>query len=126
MPRRRRRAALALVCLLAVTGCAPPPPNLTPRAEAAWRGTQVIRALDVLRDGAVDLHDQVPAVLDEATTRQVVQWHRAAVEVVHSYPAGAVPMVRVGLAELLKVLPEAARQLLEPYVRLALAILGGG
>ena len=121
-----KHAILLLAVLACVSGCAPPPPNLSPQARQAWQGTRVIRALDVARDIATDANAQQPPILDEATTRQIVLFHKTAITIVHDQSVGWQAMVLAGLDGLDKLLPSRQRDLVMPYIEIARAILRRG
>jgi len=117
------RAVLCVV-LLSGVGCGfHAPPNLSPAANAAWQGTRIIRALDVIRDIAIDGNAQQPPVFSTELTRSIVNWHTSAITLVHSAPAGWEQMTQVGLTELLKRLPAADQRQLGPYIALAQVLL---
>lgn len=104
-------------------GCAKAPPNLTPEASAAFRGLQVVKALDVLREVAIEANKQTPPLLSEDVTRKVVTYHQSAVKVIQASPGGWVPAVQTGLDELLKDLPQKEKALLTPYVTLLKTVI---
>lgn len=115
--------AVFLVALLSLApGCATSaPPNLSPQAQAAWRGTRIIHALDMVRDIAIDANAQSPPLLNEATTRQVVLVHQTLITIIHSQSAGWREMVLAGLAGLIEVLPTTDYLQLRPYIQIARA-----
>ena len=101
-----RRYAAALVLTVALSGCGgAPPPNLTPVGQAAVQATQVIKALDVLRDFAITANAQNPPLLLTTDTRKVVDFHTAAVKTVTAVPAGWKATVQAGLTQLQADLP---------------------
>jgi hypothetical protein len=103
--------------------CATVPPNLTPAATAAFKGTQVVKALDILRDTAVDANAQTPPLLSEAVTRKVVLYHQSTVKIIQASPAGWVPVAQTGLDELVKNLAPPDKTLLAPYVALIKSVI---
>jgi hypothetical protein len=111
---------LALVCGL--SGCANAPPNLTPEATAAFHATRVVKALDLVRDFAVDGEAQTPKVLSTAHARIVVDFHEAAVRTIHAVPTGWKPTVTAALDELRGKLGAEYPQL-EPYVNLVKTLI---
>lgn len=113
----------SLVLTSARCGPAYKPPNLSPQASVAWDGLKVIRALDVIRDIAIDGNAQKPPIFSTATTRIVVDWHTAAITTVHAAPAGWALTVQTGLAEVAKVLPPVEQQQIGPYLTLARLVL---
>ena len=116
---------LILIPILAVlwAGCAPPPPNLTPEATQAFKATRVVKALDILRDAAIDANAQTPPLMPEATTRRVVLYHQSSVKIIQATAEGWVPAVLAGLTELEVNLPPSERSLLGPYIALVKTIL---
>lgn len=105
------------------TSCAKAPPNLTPAASMAFRATQVVRALDVLRDVAIDANAQKPPLLSEEVTRKVVLYHQSTVKVIQATPAGWPAMTKAGLDALLSGLAPPERALLAPYAGLINTII---
>jgi len=91
------RSVFALVALLGTIGCQPPPPDLTPDAQAAFQATRVVMVLDVVRDAAIAAHDQVPPLMTTNDTRSVVLWHKTAVQTIRAVPIGWKPTVMAGL-----------------------------
>ena len=119
---RRLRSTLLL---LVIYGCASAPPQLSPEAAIAWKGTQVIKALDTVRDMAIAASATVPPLLSTATTRKIVVYHDSALDLVHAAPSGWLRIVEVGLEELLQDLPERDKQLLGSYIGLAQGVIRG-
>jgi hypothetical protein len=94
------------------------PPTLSPAGTAAFNATRVVKALDILRDFAVDGEAQTPPVISTDNTRKVVAFHRAAVTTIGAVPGGWKPVVTTGLDQLQHdLLPEEWRRIL-PYVAL--------
>jgi hypothetical protein len=117
-------SVLALTLSVATSCNAPKaPPNLTPQSTAAWYGTRVIQALDVLRNTAIDAAAQRPPILSEATARKVVLLHESALKMVHESPAGWAPTVTTALTEFEKTLTEQERGVVHPYVQMTLELL---
>jgi hypothetical protein len=114
--------ALLLGALLQ-SGCVPPPPGLSPQARQMWQGTRVIHDLDVVRDIAIDANKQIPPLLSEASTRQVVLTHKTAITIIHELPAGWQQMVLAGLDGLEQQVPKREYEQIAPYVAIARAIL---
>ncbi len=119
-----RYLPLLLVGLLALpssTGCAKTPPNLTPAGKAAFQKTQVLKSLDLLRDIAIDA--EAAGVLKTDATRQVVEYHRSAIQIMHASDTGWRAAVVQGLDELQGKLPAEAMQKIAPYIALLRAVL---
>lgn len=68
---------LLLVVVLFSNACAPPPPTLTPPGRVAFQITRVVKALDTLRDIAVNANAQIPPLVSDATTGRIVRYHQA-------------------------------------------------
>lgn len=123
MRRLRQRGLAAAILLVLAAGCTPAPPNLSPQAVSAFNNTRVIKALDLLRDTAVEAEKQQPQVLSTAATRQVVEAHKSALLVIRAADSGWGPTVIVLLDRLLATLPAADRPTVEPYVTLAKTVV---
>ena len=116
---------LVLCVLFTLSGCASAPPQLSPEAQIKWQGTQVIKALDTVRDMAIAANETVPPLLSTATTRKIVVYHDSALDIVHAAPSGWLRIVEVGLEELLQDLPERDKRLLGSYIGLAQGVIRG-
>ncbi len=110
-----------LLLVISFVACTPAPPAASPKAQLAFQSTRVIKALDILRDFAIDGEAQTPKVVSTATTRKIVLYHRSAITLIHDIPQGWKQTVSDGLDEAVKDVPEA--QKLAPYVGLVKAIL---
>lgn len=125
----QKRLALIIVLAVAVlagsgfSGCAPPPPNLSPAASAAFTNQRVQKALDIIRDTARDAAAQTPPVIPQATANKVNDWHEAAIKVIHATGSGWQPTVTTSLDELLKNLTPPEQALIGPYVTLAKTLI---
>jgi hypothetical protein len=119
-----RLRLVVCVFLLCLPGCAANrPPNLSPTGIAAYTNTRIIQGIDVLRDTAVLANKQQPPLLSEATTRQVVLWHRSALQLINTDTAGWPALVQTGLTEVLSRASPAEAQTLAPYVALIKTLL---
>jgi len=96
---------------------------LTPEASIAFKATQAVHALDLLRDTATTANAQTPPLLTTEVTRKVVLYHQSTVKVIQSSPGGWKVIAETGLDEVTKNLSSADRQTLEPYIALVRAIL---
>ena len=115
---------LWLVLLLTLApACRHAPPTVSTRAQLAFQGTRVIKALDLIRDFAVDGNAQAPPLISTPTTRKVVTYHRSAITLVHDIPSGWKQTLLTGLDETVKDLPDGEGQKLAPYVGLVRAVL---
>jgi hypothetical protein len=121
----RRRLPMLVLCLVLFTpACAQnAPPNLSPAGVVAWQGTKVIKALDVIRDIAVDAEATAPPLLSHATMLKIVAWHKAAITTAHAAPAGWSDVIKASLRSTLDLLTPAERQQLSPYFALAETLL---
>jgi|SRR5882672_972775 len=116
-----RTILLLLALSIVAPACQYAPPAASPRATIAFQGTRVIKALDLIRDFAIDGNAQTPPIVLTATTRKIVTYHRAAIILVHDIPSGWKQTLSDGLDEAVKGAPEG--QKLAPYVRIIKALL---
>jgi hypothetical protein len=126
--QRRYRAVTVLTAMLtaiALFGCAKAPPTLSPAGAAAFQATRVVKALDVLRDFAIEAEAQNPKVLSTANTRKVVTFHESAVKTIGAVPGGWKPTVTAGLDQLQHDVSAADWQRVVPYVNLIKALIAG-
>lgn len=115
----RHSRVLGLVLMLTlVSACVPPPVTLSPVGAADFNKTRVIKSLDVLRDIAVDANALVPPLIQTATTRKVVVFHRSALVLIDAGP-GWKSKVLTALDEVTKDLPPPEVRLIAPYVQLS-------
>jgi hypothetical protein len=114
---------LASFLFVATPACTHAPPTASPQAQLAFQGTRVIKALDLLRDFAIDGNAQVPPLISTATTRKVVVYHRSAITLIHDIPSGWKATVLTGLDEVGKDLPATESQKLAPYLVLVKTVL---
>lgn len=117
------RRLVLLVVLSLCLGCASAPPNLSPAGTAAFHGTRVIKALDLLRDTAVDANNLVPPLVSTDTTRKVVTYHKSAITIIHSTPTGWKATVLTGLDALAAQLPATEKAQLGSYLTLAKTLI---
>lgn len=121
--------ALALVSVplgagLTQTACTQnAPPNLSPAGVTAWQATKVIKALDVVRDIAVDASHTTPPLVAHATMLKVVAWHKTAITIAHDSPSGWVGTVKSSLTATQQLLTPAEHKQLDPYFALAVVLL---
>jgi hypothetical protein len=110
---------VGVLLVLAANRCAShAPATLSPEAQRAWYGTRVIKALDSVRDAAIDAQAQTPPLLSEAVTRRIVLMHRSLLETIHQAPSGWPAIVTTALDEVERGLPPAERAILDPYLAL--------
>lgn len=98
-------------------------PQLTPVGQAAVTSTQVIKALDVVRDTAVDLNAQNPPILSKAVTLQIVNVHESAVKVILAAPSGWKATVSAALGQLQVDLRPQDYAHIAPYVALVQTLI---
>ncbi len=67
---------LVLVVMLFSGACAPPP-TLTPPGRVAFQVTRVVKALDTLRDIALNANAQIPPLVSDVTAGRIVRYHQA-------------------------------------------------
>jgi hypothetical protein len=113
------RYLVLLVALSIIPGCAKAPPTSSPQAQTAFRNTQIIKTLDLLRDTAIEANASVPPLVSTSTTRKVVQAHQSILLVMRAAQTGWQNTAIVALDEILKNLPANEATLLAPYVTLA-------
>jgi hypothetical protein len=122
------RIVLAIALTLSFAACGATPPlttsptrNLSAAGLAAFQSTKVVKALDVLRDVAVEAEKQ--HLLSTDTTRKVVTYHLSAVKTIGAVPSGWQTVVGSGLVELGKNIPAAEWKQLEPFANLITTVL---
>lgn len=111
-------AFLACALSLSSLGCAKKAPATSPVVLSAVKATEVVHALDVVRDVAVTLNQQQPPVLSSHSLQIVVSTHRSIVSVIGATPNGWKATAEAALAQLQKDLPAADAQRLGPYLAL--------
>jgi hypothetical protein len=114
---------LGLVLALTLVSCAKAQPTLSPAGEAAFKATQVVKALDVLRDVAISAETQTPKLISTADTRKVINFHESAVKTISAVPDGWRNIVAVGLAQLQHDLPQPTWTRIQPYAALVTALI---
>jgi hypothetical protein len=117
------RLSILLAALALTVACAKTPPDLTPEASVAFKATQAVRALDILRDTAIAAHAQTPPLMPEATTRKVVLYHQSTIKVIQAAPSGWRAVTQTGLDELAGNLSPSDKALLAPYIALVKAVI---
>lgn len=129
--KKLRSLLTAAACVLVVTACfqtscaGNAPPNLTPQAQTAFRNTQVIKALDLLRDTAVAANALQPPLVSTDTTRKIVTLHASSLKLIDASSTGWALAVAQSLHELQAQLPDAEKSILGPYLSLGAAALKG-
>jgi hypothetical protein len=122
---------LALLCSFAFVGqmavleagCAKAPPTLGPEAARDFQKTRVIKALDLLRDFAIDGEAATPKVVSTDTTRQIVTYHQSALKILDAAGSDWKAVVGTSLDALVPALPEKDRPKVAPYVALVKGLL---
>lgn len=118
-----RLLPLLLIGFLALPSCAKAPPNLGPEAARDFQKTRVIKALDLLRDFAIDGEAAQPQVVPTALTRKIVQYHQSTLRILDAAGTGWKALVGTSLDEFVANLAPAERSRVAPYVGLVKAIL---
>lgn len=119
-------AAALSVGIGITTGCArQAQPQLSPAGHAAVTATQLIQALDVVRDVAINANAQVPPLISTADTRTIVNWHESAVKTLIAVPSGWKATIRAGLVQLQADLPSTVWDRLAPYITLINTLIAG-
>lgn len=116
-------APALLTSLMLDTACVKAQPTLTPVGVAAFHGTQVVQALDLIRDIAINAESQTPKLLSTNTVRTVVTWHRTAVQTIGAVPTGWQASVLASLNGVDAGLTPSERAVLAPYLALARTLL---
>lgn len=114
---------LMLLGGLAMPSCAKAPPTLSPVGVTAFNATRVVKALDVLRDFAIDAEAQNPKIISTDNTRKIVNFHEAAVKTIHASPGGWKPTVAAALDQLQHDILPAEWQRLAPYISLVKTLM---
>lgn len=109
---------------LLTPSCASAPPNLSSRGQAAFQAHRVVKALDALRDVAIDANKQTPPLVSTDITRRVVLMHRGALTAIDQQPVGWQASVVAGLDGLDAALTADERRQLGPFVFLAKTLIG--
>jgi hypothetical protein len=120
------RTLIACCCLaLSLVSCASAPPSLSAAGASAYKKTQVVKVLDLLRDTAIAANAQTPPLVSTATTRKIVEAHKTALLTIQGSDAGWAAAVGVTLTQLSRdpsFLP-AELQRLEPYFSIAAQVI---
>lgn len=109
--------------VLMTPSCAKAPPALSPAGTAAFNATRVVKALDVLRDVAIDAEAQSPKLISTANTRKIVSYHEAAVKTIGAVPGGWRPTVLAGLEQLRAEIPAGEYARIAPFVALVQTLI---
>jgi hypothetical protein len=112
-----------MVMALSALSCAHNPPPLSPAGTTAFQNQQIQRALDAIRDVAIEANATTPPLLATGTARQVVEWHQTVLVILHARSSGWQAAVLTTIDELQKQLPPQAIDVLRPYFALAKAVL---
>jgi hypothetical protein len=107
------------------SSCAKAQPQLSPAGQAAVTGTQVIKALDVVRDFVVDGNRQSPPLFTHAETLSVVNTHESIVKAIAAVPNGYQALANATLDTLQASLPSATWARIAPYITLVRSLIAG-
>lgn len=116
---------IILVLCLSTVGCLHAPPTLSPKAQVQFNDTRVQKALDLIRDTAIDANAQTPPLLSVNATRIVVTFHKSASQTINASQNGWRTAVLQQLDDLQKNvgLLKADVDRLAPYIALARALI---
>ncbi len=110
---------------LGAQSCVKPQPQLSPAGVTAVSATQVIKALDVVRDFVVDGNRQTPPLFTAAETLSVVDTHESIVKAIAAVPNAYQTLANTSLDTLRASLSAAAWARIAPYVTLVRSLLAG-
>ena len=96
--------------------------DLTAPGIRALHATEVVKALDIIRDTAID--GEAAGVVPLATAKAVVTWHTAALRAIAATPNGWKASMLAGLEALKTALPAADAAVFIPYINAAIALIG--
>ena len=113
-------ASLGLVA--SVESCTHPPPSLSAAGQLDFNKTRVLKALDLVRDTAIDA--EAAHLIPTDDTRQIVTWHKSAVSVVDVAGTGWKVTVTTTIDQTVSHLSSTAQTKLAPYVALLKALIG--
>lgn len=127
MKPNRLLMVLALCGVLFSPSCTGinPPPNLDSQASAAFRNTQVIKMLDLMRDIAIDANAQNPPLVSTETARKVVLFHRTTIKLIDATTDSWAATVMHNLDDLNKNTPAADQGVMRTYYDLLTTKLKG-
>lgn len=119
---------LILVLALVSSACAIPASvggrstaQLTTPGIVALHGVEVVKALDIVRDTAIDA--EAAKILPTATVTKIVKWHKAALDIIRSTPGDWKPSVLAGLDVLKKELTPSELSIVGPYIESAIFLI---
>ena len=119
---------LALVLLVSVSGCAVPASiggrstaQLTTPGIVALHGLEVVKALDVLRDLAID--GEAAKIIATSDARQIVTVYRSVLLSLKELPGGWKVTVLTALTQLARDLSPSARAQAGPYIDSAVLLI---
>jgi len=100
-------------------------PQLSPAGQAAATVTQVIHAIDVVRDTAIAANAQNPPLISTDNTRKIVNFHESAVKLMVALPTGWKSAVLTSLDELQKNVTIAEWNQISVYVVALKTLIAG-
>jgi hypothetical protein len=130
--RHQTNAAFALVFALYVlagaavltqAACFHAPPTLGPVAATDFQKTRVIKALDLLRDFAVDGEAASPQVVPTALARKIVTYHQTTLKVLNEAGTGWQHFVTSTLDTFVQTLSAKEQSRVAPYVTLVKTLI---
>ena len=115
-----------LACIALVASCAGnTQPTLSPAGQAAVVVTQVIHAVDVVRDTAIAANAQNPPMITTANTRRIINFHESSVKLMTALPLGWKTAVLTSLDELQKNLTLTEWNQISVYVTALKTLIAG-
>lgn len=118
-----RLLPLLLVGLLALPSCTHTPPNLGPVAAQDFQKTRIIKALDLLRDFAIDGEAAHPQAVPTPLARKIVTYHQSTLHILDAAGTGWKALVGTSIDEFVNQLTPTEQTRVRPYVGLVKAIL---
>ena len=122
------RKILLVIALVSTVGCAIPTSiggrstaQLTTPGIQAMHTVEVVKALDLVRDIAID--GEVAKIIPTATARIVVQAHKSMIDVIRATPDGWKASVLAALGQLSKNIPANDVAQFGPYISAATNII---
>ncbi len=121
----RGATPLATVILMVVAlACAGnrPTGNLSPTGLASYQAIKVVKALDLVRDVAVEGEKQSPKLISPQVALKVISYHRQVVRTIGAVPTGWKSVAVTGLEQLKTDIPADEWKRLEPFINLLKAL----
>lgn len=129
---KRLTGALLLVTLLLslCAACGPKSPpqtdptrNLSAQGKAAFQANKILKALDVLRDVAVEAEKQTPKLLSPSSALKVIAYHKQVASLMGAIPDGWKGIALAGLDTLKQNLSPAEWNQVQPFIELVRGLI---